>query len=117
MNYKKKVLLTLMVLISFVGCSQTKIDKAKFISLMKTPNVKILDVRTPSEFSEGHVDGAININYFSDQFLGTCEKNIPKNFTVLVYCAAGGRSEQACRILKKAGYSKLFDLKGGYDGW
>jgi rhodanese-related sulfurtransferase len=91
------------LLMSTTACSQTKIDKAKFLTLMKTPAAKILDVRTPSEFSE--------------QFLSLCEKQIPKKATVLVYCAAGGRSEQACRVLKKAGYTVLYDLKGGYDAW
>jgi rhodanese-related sulfurtransferase len=105
------------LLMSTTACSQTKIDKAKFLTLMKTPAAKILDVRTPSEFNEGHINGAININYFSEQFLSLCEKQIPKKATVLVYCAAGGRSEQACRVLKKAGYTVLYDLKGGYDAW
>ena len=113
----RKIALLIALSISFIGCSQTKIDKVKFTSLMKNQNTKILDVRTPSEFADGHIQGAVNINYFSDQFLSICEKNIPKNATVLVYCAAGGRSEQACRVLKKAGYQVLYDLKGGYDAW
>lgn len=45
---------------------------------MKNQNAKILDVRTPSEFADGHIQGAVNINYFSDQFLPICEKQIPK---------------------------------------
>ena len=97
--------------------SQTKINNAQFKELMKDSMAVILDVRTPEEVTEGKIDQAINVNYFSATFVDQVESLIPKNKTVLVYCAAGARSVEACKQLKKAGYKKLYDLETGYNGW
>lgn len=100
-----------------ISFAQKKIDQTEFKKLMTKENAVVLDVRTPEEFSEGHITKAININYFSNAFLKTTEQKINKNKVLLVYCAAGGRSGQASKELKKAGYKYVYDLIGGYDNW
>jgi rhodanese-related sulfurtransferase len=110
-------LIVLLLLMFHSTFSQTKIGNTKFKELMVKENTVILDVRTPEEFAEGHIKGAINVNYFSSEFLSKVKDKIGKSKRVLVYCAAGGRSQQACKELKKAGYKKLYDLSTGYDGW
>lgn len=97
--------------------SQTKVDNARFKELMLDSTAVILDVRTANEVLEGKIQGAINVSYFSNNFLSEVERIIPKDRIVLVYCAAGGRSAEACKQLKKAGYKSLFDLQTGYNGW
>ena len=113
----QKYLIIGLLLISFRFTAQTKVDNARFKELMKDSSAVILDVRTSQEFEEGKISGAININYFSDAFVANVKNAIPKDRIVLVYCAAGGRSAEACKLLKKEGYKKLYDLSGGYNGW
>ena len=76
--------------------------------------VKVVDVRTPAEFAEGHVPGAINIPY--DEMEKRYAEIGPASTPVLVYCRTGHRSGIAARTLREKGYSKLFDLQT-YDRW
>lgn len=71
----------------------------------------LLDVRTPGEYTAGHIDGASNLPLQEIQS-GTLP-NIGTDKTVYVYCQSGNRSAQATAILKKAGYT-VEDL-GGID--
>lgn len=64
----------------------------------------LLDVRTPGEFQEGHVEGARNIPV---QELGTRLREIPKGASVVVYCRSGGRSAMAAQMLRAQGHSVL----------
>jgi len=85
-----------------------------------------LDVRTESEFAQGHPKGAINIPVVfikgpgqmepNPDFLNVVEKVLPRNQTLLVGCLAGGRSMRACEILEDAGYTDLTNVQGGYGG-
>jgi rhodanese-related sulfurtransferase len=93
-----------------------KVEKAEFSKLMKKSGVQLIDVRTSREFSNGFIAGAKNIDYNGDSF----EKQVKKldiNKPVLVYCAAGGRSENAAELLKEWGFKEVYDLIGGYNGW
>ncbi len=83
---------------------------------MNLENVQIIDVRTPAEFTDGHIQNAVNIDYFSKSFSANISK-LNKQKTVLVYCAAGGRSATAAKEFKKLGFKKVYDLIGGYDDW
>lgn len=74
--------------------------------------MQLPDVRTPQEYAEGHIDGALNINLQSDDFQKMAEKDLSKDATILVYCRSGRRSMDAAEILTKLGY-KVVNLKGG----
>lgn len=90
------------------------IDKKLFDQWRKSPNVLVLDVRTESEFSGGHIEGAVNIDYYSSDFEEQLNK-LPKKDTVLVYCASGRRSSSSVSSLKKAGFAFIANLEGGYN--
>ena len=93
-----------------------KVEKAEFSAMLKKPGSQLIDVRTSREFASGFIAGAKNIDYNGDSF----EKQIKKwdkNKPVLVYCAAGGRSENAAELLKELGFQEVYDLIGGYNGW
>ncbi len=109
-------LLFIFLLTSFSLFSQKKITKEEFKELITKGNTLVIDVRTPVEFSEAHIKNAINIDYFSKSFSETISK-LDKQKTILVYCAAGGRSTSACLDFKKLGFKKVFNLIGGYDDW
>jgi rhodanese-related sulfurtransferase len=113
----QKYLLIIILFITAQVFSQTKVDNARFKELMSDSTAVILDVRTANEVQEGKIQGSLNVSYFANNFLSEVERIIPKDRILLVYCAAGGRSAEACKQLKKAGYKHLYDLQTGYNGW
>lgn len=78
--------------------------------------VQILDVRTPQEFTSGHLKGAVNLNVFDPDFVQKIER-LDKEKPVYIYCQSGMRSRQAAGLLLKAGFVEVIDLKGGYSQW
>jgi phage shock protein E len=85
-----------------------KVDGAAAKSLV-TSGAKVVDVRTADEFASGHVPGAINIPY--DQLPARAAEIGPPTTPVVLYCRSGRRSGIAVDALKKAGFSKLYDLQ------
>ena len=74
----------------------------------------IVDVRSPQEYQEGHIIGAISIpEYEIKREAGNKLKN--KNDTIVVYCSSGGRSKKAQKVLKKLGYQNVYNLYEGYN--
>tara|TARA_S200000501_G_scaffold176707_2_gene166373 strand:- start:8137 stop:8478 length:342 start_codon:yes stop_codon:yes gene_type:complete len=76
----------------------------------------ILDVRTPEEFEEGHIQGAQNINVKDDTFIIAIQKFSPSD-TLLVYCRSGRRSLYAAQVMVSFGFQKIYDLEGGFLNW
>jgi rhodanese-related sulfurtransferase len=89
-------------------------DEAERIMKLN-PNLVILDVRTAEEFGEGHLPGAINLNFFATDFLDKMKGYEGKS--VLIHCASGGRSGQALSRLKDTSFAALYHLKNGFTGW
>ena len=76
----------------------------------------VLDVRTPAEFAEGHVPGAINIPH-TDLAARVTEIAAAREKDIVVYCKSGVRTEEALGVLGKAGFKRLYHLKGDYTRW
>ena len=110
----KSLIILLLIPISFF--SQKKINQEEFKDLIIKGNTLVIDVRTSTEFSEGHIKNAVNVDFFSKSFEATISK-LDKKKTILVYCAAGGRSTSACLDFKELGFKKVYNLIGGYDDW
>lgn len=83
--------------------------------LQRDENITLLDVRTPEEFAEGHIEGAILIpvQVLNDN-LSKLQR--AKGGKIIVYCHSGNRSVAASRILVKNGFLPL-NVKGGISGW
>jgi rhodanese-related sulfurtransferase len=77
-----------------------------------TPHI-LLDVRTPEEFRDVRIPGAINIPL---QSLENRLAELPQNQTIVLYCRSGNRSADAARILAQAGYGSVYDM-GGIIAW
>ena len=77
-------------------------------SEMALSGVTIIDVRTPAEFSEGHLDGAVNISVESPDFVSNIE-SMDISGSYLVYCRSGNRSATAVKIMKDLGFTTLVD--------
>lgn len=80
------------------------------------PHALIIDVRTPDEFSKGHIQKAKNIDWNGDDFekqIATLDKAKP----VFVYCLSGGRSSSAASKMRKDGFKEVYELDGGIMKW
>ena len=88
------------------------IEPEKLDELLKNPEVKVLDVRTPGEYARGSLPNAqlIPLHVISEM-LGELPKD--KSTPLLIFCAHGVRSLQAIEILATCGYTNLTNLKGG----
>ncbi len=82
----------------------------------KSMNQLIVDVRTPDEFNSGHIEGAINIDFFSTDFLEQIEQ-LDKSETIYIYCRSGKRSSKATPKILGLGFEHVVDLKGGIKNW
>lgn len=89
------------------------IDATAFLKQIETTeDAVILDVRTPAEYADRKIDGAINLDIFAANFASGISK-LDKNKTYFVYCRSGNRSGQACSMMAKQGFEKLYNLSGG----
>lgn len=90
------------------------IDIKELNALVKqNPDCILLDVRSTQEYKEGHLNGSTNIPLYE------LEKNCnfhTKDKTIIVYCQSGIRSKKAVRILRRKGYTNLYNLQNGLDG-
>lgn len=84
--------------------------------LQETKDKIVLDVRTKSEYDQGHLVNATLIDYYKSDFKQQLSK-LDKNKPVFVYCKAGGRSGSAVEILTDLGFKKVYDLQGGMNAW
>jgi rhodanese-related sulfurtransferase len=82
----------------------------------KNPKFLILDVRTPGEFTEGHIKGAALLDFKAADFREKLAK-LSRKKTYLVHCAVGGRSAKAVRAMADLGFQDVYHLKSGFDGW
>lgn len=74
----------------------------------------LLDVRSKQEYNEGHLQGAVNVPEF--ELINRIQKEIPKkNQLIIIYCQYGGRSRNAYMIMKRLGYTNIYNLYGGLD--
>jgi rhodanese-related sulfurtransferase len=80
----------------------------------KDPSLFVLDVRTPKEFAEGHVPGAVNVPH--DQVASQLAQ-IPKDKDVVLYCRSGRRAGLAAGVLEANGYKELKQLQGDMEAW
>ncbi|MBT8307159.1 MAG: rhodanese-like domain-containing protein [Maribacter sp.] len=110
-------LLYLPILMLFVlGCSPKNGKHITDVSQSELDNVVLVDVRTPEEFNAGHLENALNIDWYNDSFTEEFEK-IDKNKTIYLYCRSGKRSADATKFLDSLGYKKVVNLEGGYIAW
>jgi rhodanese-related sulfurtransferase len=79
--------------------------------------VQLVDVRTPEEYAEQHINGAINIDVYEDSFIEQCKARLDKDRPVAVYCRSGKRSANAAGQLRKAGFKRVLNLDGGITAW
>ncbi|MBC9795564.1 rhodanese-like domain-containing protein [Sinomicrobium weinanense] len=112
-----KYWIVLLFLLSVIGVSgQVKNVDITTIKEREMTGKFLVDVRTPEEFAEGHIKGALNLNYDDPDFAAQW-KDIDRETPVYLYCGSGKRSTKAAGVLDSLGFEKIFNLKGGYRAW
>ncbi len=116
-------ILLLLVSILLLSCNKEKtisfesVNAKSFADKIKnTENPQILDVRTPDEFSSEHIENAANVNWNGEDFESKAAL-YDKSKPVFVYCLSGGRSKKAAKKLNELGFSKVYELDGGFLSW
>jgi rhodanese-related sulfurtransferase len=119
------IVLISLLFFSFSACNSGNSDKSafkdanveQFKNLMeKNPDAIILDVRTPQEFAEGNIPGALLVDVNGPDFNAKVDA-MDKNKQYLIYCRSGSRSVTACNAMAKKGFTDLTNLLGGYQAW
>lgn len=116
---RRIIVATLALLLALVtaGCSSTtsigeKLDPATFLAQAAEPGVVVIDVRSPQEYAEGHLEGALNINVEAPDFDAQIAALDP-GMTYALYCRSGRRSSVAAQRMAEAGFGSVIDLEGG----
>jgi rhodanese-related sulfurtransferase len=116
----KKVIALFASVLLLAGCSSSSnavdLSVTEFSSKVAEAGIITLDVRTPGEFNEGHIDGAQLIDFQSGNFESEIE-TLDKSKTYAVYCRSGSRSGQAVKIMSDAGFTNIYNLDGGVIDW
>ncbi len=76
----------------------------------------IIDMRTQSEFSNGHIENAVNLDFTSDDFKLRLEE-LNKNKTYLIYCTSGDLCAEVYTIMMEHGYDTVYYLSDGLETW
>ncbi len=116
----KKVIVLIASVLLMAGCSSSAgaidLSVTDFSSKVAEAGVITLDVRTPGEFAEGHIEGAQLIDFQSGNFENEISA-LDKNATYAVYCRSGNRSGQAVKVMHDAGFHNVYNLNGGVIDW
>lgn len=114
----------------FSGCQSKSFDKMldkwldenqpawtveQLLAAQESQQIAILDSRKKEEFEVSHIKGSRWVGY--GDFKLERIQDIPKTSTVVVYCSIGYRSEKVCKKLRRAGYRKVFNLRGSIFDW
>jgi thioredoxin len=120
---KLKITLLAAMLVSILACNSALTQNSEVLTVTdfqteigKEAVPQIVDVRTPEEYTEGHLARAINLDYNGDSFQSEIEK-LDKSKPTFVYCLSGGRSAKAAEIMRKNGFVKVYEMKGGMLAW
>ena len=119
---KNYLIITLVFLATFNSCTNgqtqsTNLPATEFAERIKVlSTAPIIDVRTPEEFSKGHLQNAKNIDWNGNDFdkqIAALDKSQP----VFVYCLSGGRSSSAASKMRTDGFKEVYELNGGIMKW
>ncbi|WP_018983320.1 rhodanese-like domain-containing protein [Salinimonas chungwhensis] len=122
---KSVITFTILIILMFLsGCDSQAVqakpvaqDTASFL-MKKVQNDEwlLIDVRSPQEFAQGHIPGAINMPHNEiTVFIEQLEGEQPK--PIVVYCRSGRRAMLAAEILKKNNFPDVRHLEGDMMGW
>jgi len=92
------------------------LSSADFKQKIEASKVQLVDIRTAGEFNQAHIKGSINYDFYQRTFMSQMN-TLDKSKPIYIYCRSGSRSRSASNKLKKVGFTKIYDLKGGINYW
>ncbi len=119
-----RALFLIMISLAFIQCKKqvppfgveyVSVEKASEL-IEQNKKMKVIDVRTEEEATEGKLEGAIVIDVRKDDFQDQIDK-LKKDDVYLVYCRSGSRSATAVEIMAEKGFDRLYMMEGGYLEW
>ena len=120
MKFKNIAAVSSLLISSLAGIqAQSKIEiNSKEVSTMLQKDTKlvVLDVRTPEEFNEGHIKGAINIDIKQPDALNKIDK-LDHNVKYIVHCRTNHRSKIAADHMVQNGFKTVYQMMDGITGW
>jgi len=93
-----------------------RISSDELETAMSAQEIQLVDVRTDREWESGHIKGAKHFEMNNANWQSQLE-TLDKDEPVYVYCAKGGRSARCAKQLEEAGFTTIYDLKGGLTSW
>ena len=94
-----------------------RVSQSEFKEKLKSlKDVQLIDVRTEREFKAGTIDGAVNIDFNSEDFKMLISK-LDRSKPTLIFCHSGGRSAQALKQFAALHFDYVLELEGGYAKW
>jgi len=99
-----------------VGIATVSPEDADTVLADPPEDLVVLDVRTVEEFETGHIEGAVMLDFYRDDFqeqLSTLDPDVP----YLVYCRSGNRSGQTLSMMQQLGFASAVDIDGGVVAW
>lgn len=123
-NQKFNTMRVLIILtIILFGCNPSNTQGVKKINteemealIVKAQNLQIVDLRTPGEIEQGYIGNPVFINFSEgnlEEKLGKLDREKP----IVIYCAAGGRSGKASKVIVSLGFKTMYDYIDGFNGW
>jgi rhodanese-related sulfurtransferase len=114
---------TVAVLLLVGGCLEQDgrlLDPAAAVEIMRqnkdNPAFIILDVRTEQEFRQGHIKGAVLLDYYSPDFRDRFA-SLDRDAPIFMYCRSGNRSSHVLKMADELGFKVVYDLRGGILAW
>jgi rhodanese-related sulfurtransferase len=109
--------------ITIAGCSSSTAATIETVSpsaaaeaIDSNADAIVLDIRTPEEFEEGIIEGAVNIDFYEPNFADQLD-GLDKSADYVVYCRSGNRSGQAMPTFRELGFTSVIEIDGGITGW
>ncbi len=122
----KNYLFFLILIVTIISCESNSaqnqpisstVSTAEYFKLLKeTKDLQLIDVRTPGEFSEEHLQNSVNINFNDPSFEQKIDQ-LDKTKPTFIYCLSGGRSGSAMDVFARHGFKTVYNMKGGILQW
>lgn len=87
-----------------------------FVSMHQSGEGVLLDVRTPEEYDEGHLQDAVLIDFYEADFKDNLSA-LDRDLKYFVYCRSGNRSGQTIELMQEMSFSAVVGLEGGIGAW
>ena len=114
----RNIILIIFILLSCQDNKKFEILKySDFKDKIESSDVILIDVRTPMEYSQGHIQGSVNVDFKEEKDFQNYFKNLDKSETIFLYCRSGNRSKKSAEKLIDLGFNKIYDLEGGFIEW